>query len=159
MRKKGVSPLIASVLLIAFTIMLFVLITTWVRKSVEPGMSQAEEKLGSALECMNTKIEIISACVSGSGANTEIKVKVDNNADNDNIMLYGMKVRAIGSTNIGTGDIDKSASPVAPWNRLEGSAKVGDVGTISKIEVYPETKSGVCRDAVETKTGIAACSP
>ena len=55
MKKRGVSPLIATVLLIAFVIIIFVLITTWVRKSaIEPSMTGAEEKLASALECINT---------------------------------------------------------------------------------------------------------
>ena len=157
MRKKGVSPLIASVLLIAFTIMLFVLISTWVRKSaIEPSMSQAEEKLGSALECMNTKIEIIDVkCISGD----KIMIDVDNIGDTT---LVGIGLRVIGKK---TSALEEIKDDVAPYGRLsKGTTNTytktdyGDDLNKWSVEIYPKTKTGICRDAVDTKTGIVACT-
>lgn len=154
-KKRGVSPLIASVLLIAFTIMLFVLISTWVRKSVvEPGMGEAGEKLGSALECMNTKIEIVNICQSSN----KLKIDIDNIGDTT---LIGIGVRANGDK--GTSALEEISGETAPYGRLSKTSandynSYGDFSKMS-VEVYPKTKTGICRDAMDTKTGIAACLP
>lgn len=150
MKKRGVSPLIASVLLIAFTIMLFVLISTWVRRAaIEPAMQSGEEKLGSALECMNTKIDIVSMCYKDK----KIKFDIDNIGDTD---LFGIGLRVVGSKVSAMLPIEGVAVPYDRFPVHEKDFDGADYGDVTKwkIEVYPKTKSGICRDAMDISSVI-----
>lgn len=154
MKKRGISPLIASVLLIAFTIMLFVLISTWVRKStIEPTMQAGEEKLGSALECMNTKVEIASMCYKDN----KIKFDVDNVGDTD---LVGIGLRVVGSKVSEMLPIEGAAAPYGRFPIHEKDFTGADYGDVTKwkIEVYPKTKGGICRDAMDISSVIVCTS-
>ena len=98
MKKKGLSPLIATVLIIAFVIILFSLVTTWVRRAaIEPGMEQGEAKIASALECAELNLKIVSACLDG----TTLKTVIDNTGEID---LSGVKIKAITATGAKTGE-------------------------------------------------------
>lgn len=56
--KKGISPLIATVLLIAFAVALGAVVMSWGRGYVEDTAEQAESQAGSKIECsMNSDIE------------------------------------------------------------------------------------------------------
>src|SRR3989344_6542617 len=136
--KKGISPLIASVLLIAFVIILFSLITVWVRKtSIEPSMQISEEKVASELECNELIIDIIRACKDGNN----IKTTIDNLGTRD---LYGVKIRAIGESGVSVGDFPNLN--IAILGRSSAlSVDASGKGTINKIEVYPTTSKGVCQ--------------
>lgn len=149
MKKKGISPLIASVLLIAFTIILFGLITVWIRRAaVEPAMSQTEEKVASELECNEKVVKIVSACKDGNN----IKTIVDNNGGSD---LYGIKIKAIGSSGASIGDFP--SLNIAPLGRSSAlSVDVSGKGTITKVEAYPTTSKGICQGQLASTTTIAA---
>ena len=146
MKKRGISPLIASVLMISFVILLFILISTWVRKSaIEPSMSGAEEKLAGALDCINTKIEIIKVC---NDSATNMQISVDNMGDTT---LIGLGLRIIGSEVSDMINIDQTASP---FGRIVDNTVTftNDYGEITdwEIEIYPKIASGTCRDTKET---------
>jgi len=149
MKKRGVSPLIASVLLIAFVILLFVLITTWVRRSaIEPSMGIAEEKLAGVLECINVKIDIVEACVDSDG---KLFLKVDNMGDTD---LEGVKVRVFGKGGSGIGKIVRNA---APFQRIDGGTGISitDYAQVDRVEVYPIIKGeSICEGEMDSVISI-----
>ncbi len=148
MKKRGISPLIASVLLIVFVIILFVLVSSWVRRStLDPTMRAGEEKLASTLDCINAEIEIISVCV--DSANIKIAV------DNSNVELYGIKVRTIsGDTVSNFVDIKPITPPVMPYNRLSGTETIEDIGLVIGVEVYPILKDERVCEAQKTTSSF-----
>ncbi len=155
MQKRGVSPLIASVLLIAFTVTLFLIISSWVQRSVvDPGLEQSGEKIAKTLDCLSAKITIDSACAQND--NKKISVSFDNEGD---IALIGVNIRIIGAN--GAQSFDKSDA-IQPLERKKYSETVDDVavGAITEIEVYPKLDSGVCRSNPASKkpTAQATCS-
>ena len=164
--KRGLSPLIASVLLIAFTVTLFLIISSFVQRSiVEPGLQDSEEKIGDALDCLGTKIKVADACIQPLTGNPDgIRVKVDNEGDTS---LTGVIIRILGSTNVQVTDpVGASASsPVGPLGRLNsGLIAVSQsgataVGSVVSIEVIPVIASGNCANNLVTKsvTRLATC--
>lgn len=157
MEKRGVSPLIASVLLISFVIIMFVLVSTWVRRSaIEPSMQAGGEKLASMLDCMNTEIEIIDVC---SNTDKTLNIKVDNIGDTN---LIGLGLRVIGDDKASALE-EISVSGGAPYSRIsEDTSGLYDIsvyGNIGmwKVEVYPKVKSGICRDAMATYSSVIIC--
>lgn len=63
--KRGVSPLIASVLLIAFVIILFVLINHWVGKPVEKVIQEKDISYEDMIKCIgkNSQLYVLSGCL------------------------------------------------------------------------------------------------
>ena len=154
-QKRGLSPLIASVLLIAFTVTLFLIISSWVQKSiVDPGLEQSGEKISKALDCLSAEISIDSACAQNDNKN--ISVSFDNDGD---IALLGVNIRVIGAS--GAQSFDKSDA-LQPLERKKYIETVDDakVGAITEIEVYPKLESGICRSNSVSKkpTAQVTCS-
>ena len=155
MNKRGISPLIASVLLIAFTVTLFLIISSWVQRSVvEPGLQEGGEKIAKGLNCLSAKVRVDSACAQTD--NKKISVSFDNDGD---VALTGVNIRVVGS--IGVQSFDKSDA-VQPLERKKYLETVDNaaVGTIIEIEVYPKLASGLCRSNPNIKkpTIAAACA-
>jgi len=154
MNKKGVSPLIATVLIIAFVIILFGLVTTWVRRAaIEPSMAGSEEKVASELECSEQNIKIVSACVNVLAAPTTVKLTVDNMGNKD---LYKYTVRAVGTTGVGT--VESAILNLAPLDRTAAiTYSIGGKGPISKVEVYPITSRGICQGQLTSTSIVPLC--
>jgi len=152
--KKGVSPLIASVLIIAFVIILFGLITTWVRQSaIEPSMQASEEKVAGELECAKQNIKIVEACVNNINSPSTVKLTIDNMGSNN---LYQFKIRAIGET--GVGSDESSILDLEPLDRTTPTTySIGGKGKISKVEVYPMTRIGICQGQLVSTSIVPAC--
>ena len=65
--KKGISPLIATVLIIGFTIVLAALVITWGTKLFKTTVAETEEASKFALACTTgLKLEVLSATYDGS---------------------------------------------------------------------------------------------
>lgn len=156
MHKRGISPLIASVLLIAFTVTLFLIISTWVQRSVvEPGLEESGEKISKTLDCLSAKLNIDTACKAAD--NTKIKISVDNEGD---VEVKDLQVRIVGSTGVETFSAAKALQPLERYNSGDKTVtQTGDgaVGTITSIEVYPVLDSGICRSNPATKTQLGTC--
>ena len=154
MHKRGISPLIASVLLIAFTVTLFLIISSWVQRSVvEPGLEKGGEDISKGLDCLSAKVKIDSACAQTD--NKKISVSFDNEGD---IALVGVNIRVVGSSGVQSFDKSDAVQPLERKKYLE-TVDNAAVGTITEIEVYPKLSSGVCRSNPNTKkpTVAAAC--
>ena len=57
-KKKGMSEIISTVLLISFVIVLGVVITSWSGKLIQRNIEKSEEKIGTDLECLNVNVKI-----------------------------------------------------------------------------------------------------
>lgn len=158
MHKRGISPLIASVLLIAFTVTLFLIISTWVQRSVvEPGLEESGEKISKTLDCLSAKLNIDTACKSADNPPIKIKITVDNEGD---VEVKDLQVRVVGSTGVQTFNAAKALQPLERYNSGDKPVtQTGDgaVGTITSIEVYPVLDSGICRSNPATKTQLGTC--
>lgn len=154
-KKKGISPLIATVLLIAFVIVLFLIIAVWIRKSVvEPVMPGTEGKIGTIIGCANTEIELIEACVDDISNPTTITFTVDNIGDTE---ITNLKVRVLCITGAKFADI---TSLILPFGRITETdlSLDGECTDATMIEIYPKIESGWCNENLES---IAAenCPP
>lgn len=154
MKKRGISPLVASVLLIAFVILLFVLISSWTRRAaIEPAIQTGEEKAASALECAELNLRIVKACDAGTTLTVDI----------DNIGTESVsKVRVKTTDTNGNIDIDEQLlSPVLdPLGRrtlIDNGDGIGN--DFTRVEVYPEIPTGICQgQATSTTTILTTCT-
>ena len=148
MNKRGISPLIASVLLIAFTVTLFLIISSWVQRSiVEPGLEEGGEKVAKALDCLSAKVRIDSACAKAT-TNDKISVTFDNDGD---IAFTGVNIRVVGTNGAQSFDKMDALQPLERKKYIETTVDPATVGTITSIEVYPKLDSGLCRSNPSTK--------
>ena len=155
MDKRGISPLIASVLLIAFTVTLFLIISTWVQKSiVNPGLEESGEKITKTLDCLSAKLNIDSACAQTT--NDKISVSFDNEGD---VALAGVNIRVVGAAGVQNFDKGDAIQPLERKKYIE-TVDAATVGAITSIEVYPKLESGICRDnpAVKKPVSQIACT-
>mgnify|MGYP001490463958 FL=1 len=87
--KRGISPLIASVLLIAFVIALFVVVSMFVSRTSEEAMEGSEGQVESVIGGVNAKVEIDDMVVD----NGVVRLRLDNTGDTD---FDKVKVKIIG---------------------------------------------------------------
>tara|TARA_Y100000310_G_scaffold270277_1_gene284026 strand:- start:48707 stop:49219 length:513 start_codon:yes stop_codon:yes gene_type:complete len=151
MNKRGISPLIASVLLIAFAVTLFLIISTWTRTSIlEPGLEKGGEKYAVGLDCLSTSVKIESACVDDRDSVTSLKLNVDNKGSTN---IESLSIRVVGEEGeLATIPYGPALAPIAPPGRIISFGDrqtLGDQGPIAdldRIEVFPYIKGGICQD-------------
>ena len=136
MNKRGISPLIASVLLIAFSITSFLIISTWVQRSVvEPGLEEGTSKIAGVLECGNARVKVKDAKL----INGDIELEVSNEGDKDVLSYYAKFDGAIDS------DIVNVAQKLDILETKKNTVSLSKVtGAISQIEVFPVIEQGRC---------------
>ena len=151
MNKRGISPLIASVLLIAFAVTLFLIISTWTRTSIlEPGLEKGGEKYAVGLDCLSTSIKIESACVDNRSNVASLKLNVDNKGSTN---IESLSIRVVGDEGeLATIDYVPSTGAVAPPGRIidfgsrQSLGNQGPIVDLDRIEVFPYIKGGICQD-------------
>lgn len=83
MKKKGISPLIATVLILAFAIVLAILILSWSQNLVGNMKENTENTVNAQMACVRINLNIENACISKSvidGVDTEtLNVMLSNN--------------------------------------------------------------------------------
>lgn len=157
--KRGVSAIISTVLMIAFVITLFLLISNWIRGSiVDDSLADTEEKLAGQLDCLSATVEITNACAVKTGDTYDkVKLNVDNTGDEN---VEGLTIRVLNAAgDVATVTYDSSTT--APLGRVLTksvdntlSAALSDV---AKIEVYPELSSGLCKDQFDSTSNVPDC--
>lgn len=148
MNKRGISPLIASILLIVFVLVIAVLVMSWTRKGVETQMAAGEIQSTLVAECAKTTIDL-------------------SNVDRDKLdsKKYYLIVNNIGSTAItklqvvakgasGT-QIAESATTLSKGESKSVSVTfTGDPGVPQSVEVIPVIAQGTCEAGGATTTNI-----
>lgn len=84
--KKGISALVATVLLTVFVISLGLVVINWSSKLIGEGIEKSQSKIGSSLECADVNIKLESK----PGASSTIIVK---NNNRNNLGLKGFITR------------------------------------------------------------------
>ena len=84
--KKGVSALVATVLLIVFVVSLGLIVINWSSKLVGKGVEQSKSKIGSGLECADINVKLEEK----PGVDSIIIVK---NNNRNNLKLEGFIAR------------------------------------------------------------------
>lgn len=171
MNKRGISPLIATVLLISFTIVISVVITAWIRTGLEGQLAVGSEKIASATACLSTKVDIPPAASKGVCKLTtdtkNIKILVDNKGDSTVIaatvrIIYdtdAKTIRVTGTT--GDGDLKIAGFPLATLNRaiIDTTGLTAEASTIKSVEVVPFVTEGVCKEGSMDTFTVSISSP
>ena len=174
MNKRGISPLIATVLLISFTIVISVVITAWIRTGLESQLQSGSEKIASATACLSTKVDIPPSANKGvcydnipPGNLTRLKVFVDNKGDKEIIDVYVRVIYTDGSTQTFTGitlgrdGISEGSPkfPLATLNRAVLTYGTFDATSISSVEVTPTVTEGICKEGSMDTFTVSISSP
>ncbi|MAH43723.1 hypothetical protein CL614_08465 [archaeon] len=159
--ERGLSPLISAVLLIAFVITLFVLISNWIQSGVvEEATSAADAKLATSLDCLSTSVKVSKVCVDNRAEATTVQLNVDNDGeqpiDHVTVRVSGSDGSSATFEQTAGGSFQQIQRVLARTvvNALEG----GPVNDVNKIEVFPHLDGGLCQDRLEIITsGITDC--
>lgn len=156
--KKGVSPLIATVLLIAFAVALGSVLLNW---GLNLDLGKSSDK------CRNVEIKLRSsdtadACFGGVGQNGYINFVLDNTGLND---LNGLSILIVGDKGTRLFDLDNVAinkGSLYDKKDKEVSYDFSKFGNIKQIQFIPKIKSDkstyICTKNSISAEKIVACS-
>ncbi len=153
--KKGISPLLATVLLLIFAVGLGVIVMNWGRAQVEAA-SKCAVDTGLSIVKLNNIPEI---CYAGKGENGYVHFIVENGPSVD---LEGLQLRIIGTENVYNLEIKES---IPKGNSLLKDIsydfdEFGDIRQIKitpKIMLYPEEKPILCPEQALVTGEIRSC--
>jgi len=139
--KKGISPLIATVLVIGFTIVLAALVITWGTKLFKTTVSETETASKVSLACtVGLKLEVLDSTLDDT--NTQVTLNLRNN--NQDRAIDGF--RAVLNFNTGTSEEGSIASsdgvmvlqfPVPKKYTINGVTTT-DLTNLESIALYPQ---------------------
>lgn len=152
--KKGISPLIATVLLIGFSIAIAILIWMWYGNIVNERTAKISAQGNGEIICSSQiSYSIKSVCTSDE----TIIIKIENKgADIDNF-----KITLTGSTS--KTDTVTVGTPIAKTQTKEISSymNVSKIGTIKKVSIVPVVSvqglESVCLQKKQESTSIKPC--
>jgi len=158
--KKGISPLIATVLLIGFAIALAAIFYDWSGSLSKELTEETSYELASGIQCTkSSNLVVEDACILGNSIN----IKTTNKADGS---LAGLIVRTVNSKNeVGQTDNTLEIGPFQTVNvrgRFEGIPQdikdqtitlIPKISVSGKIEVCPPKSfkftNGLCKNSLE----------
>ncbi len=140
--KRGVSPLIATVLLIAFTVALGAVVMNWGRGFVQQQTNEAEKttqtKLGCALK-VNLKVAEIDntpqICYGGGGDAGYIEMRL-NNEDETNV-IKALSVSVGGEKGIYNNDTINVTIPVGLAGFVNMTYSYNSFGKVKNVRIVP----------------------
>lgn len=99
---KGISPMIAAVLLIAFTVAISTLVAGWFSTQVRSTTDEVSNKTDEAISCTSASINIEDVYISqGTGGTARIIIK--NNGFKDGLTINGIQIYNKTGHNFSTG--------------------------------------------------------
>ena len=128
MQKRGISPLIATVLIIGFTIVLAAIIFIWLSGSVEK-IIISQEEAEKELSCTDIKLDIKKACVE----NSYISLLIENTGAKD-IKAELFRLKGDLNTNIAKKEEIISSFGTKNFNFVYNPFILGN---LNKIELFP----------------------
>lgn len=146
--KKAISPLIATVLILGFTVALAAIIMTWGTGFTKNIQKSTEETSNNQLKCaLDVDFEVVNACVTGSTIRITLKNNKEKEIVKSKVVVYvsessaeTLSYDALTASAFGTGSI--IVTPTLP------------VAQIVKVEVIPtikvESKEVVCSSNIAT---------
>ena len=156
--KRGISPLVATLLLIGFSIALGAIVMSWGKGYIEEKAEFVAGVEASPLECSKVSIKVID--IGG-----QLQICRDNGnlkslIENGDVRIDNIQARIIGEDGIYTEEsiLDKAL----PKNQAaETVFSVGDVGNVKQVKLTPfiliSNQKEFCGDQAITLENIAAC--
>ncbi len=151
MQKRGISPLIATVLLIGFTIVLATILINYVGKTTEKEQTRTER----ILKCQDVELSILDVCYIADETNVfnrHLKIKIENKKPSELLKGFEIRVEEEGK--------DPSILPTLPNTVLESygistayvtyDMESTETPKINKITLIPK---------VEDKDGVVSVCP
>ena len=140
MDKRGVSPLIATVLLIAFAVALGAVVMNWGRSYVTEQVSEVKQT-SLTIDCSGVAIDIPTIGeeqkICANSTDGTIKFMLDNNGDD----ITGIKITVIGDKGVDNPiqlastavERAKTISETVPYSRDDVGSKIEQIKIIPKI--------------------------
>ncbi|MFA5175835.1 MAG: archaellin/type IV pilin N-terminal domain-containing protein [Candidatus Nanoarchaeia archaeon] len=147
--KKGVEPIIATILVIGFVIIIAVAVFTWGDQLVKLKIGESDEEAEAALKCLQTSFNVKSSCIFGPS----VQLFLENTGRQD---ITSFKYAITGETRKAE-DIKTSlpvyAAATIPFKVPEA------LGTAGSIDIYPQVtikdKAYTCKQP--TKNELKDC--
>lgn len=142
--KRGVSPLIATVLLIAFAVALGAVVMNWGRTYVEDtadfarGKSDTEIKCSSDVKIRFLEVKNIKQLCYEYTSRTNLNFTIENTGKLD---VVGLAITVVGTKDIGTVLIDLKGmnhTLKRAYFYRNGSVELDDLGPPEQIRIVPE---------------------
>ncbi len=162
--KKAVSPLIATVLLIAFAVALGAVVMNWGRSYVETTAEYAERGSDIQILCsrdINLKVvDGVENSLCYNDTEKQINFMLENAGTID---IEGLQVTVIGASDINTTDLDNATIEIGHIKRFNVNYNNDTMGEILEIKFVPmiettTTKTSVpCANSPLRKTDITEC--
>ena len=135
--KKGISPLIATVLIIGFTIVLAVLVITWISSTVDDQQDQTDCMVDANNMCLNFIGDLSASATNTS--DVDYSVTLTNSGAEDISSATVVWYNDDGSTE-GTND----GVTVLAYSNAAATITDGTTGTLlSEVKIYPIMQSDV----------------
>ena len=144
--KRGISPLISSVLLIAFVIAMFVLVSSFVSRTSETAIEGSEGTLEKTISNLNARVEVDKFAVE----NNKVKLRVENVGSEE---LIGVNVRVNGVDGSETVEYRNSISEL-DIDVFEVTFDTSKTGAVISVDIFPVTSAGIVSSKVSKEIPI-----
>ena len=150
---KGISPLLASILLIAITVAVASLASGWFTSTIRAATTATTNRTNTALDCSGASVSVDSIYITGT-TSAAIKAVVRNNGQIDGMTIVGAQ-----AYNTTGGNFSATGLPVVSVNQ-------GSIVTLSFVPgtfvVCPTSFASLvvttnCGGISDTFTGIPTC--
>ena len=143
MEKKGISPLIATVLLIGFTIVLAAVVMRWGSEFVRETTEETACLSDLSIVCTNLRVEITNAFSNSTGIYITISSASDQTIDG---------FRIIGWSGTVTGFSEERSTVLEPYSTREYSFV--NTSAITRIEALPLITPEGCEIGTCVESGV-----
>lgn len=97
MQKKGISPQIATVLLVAFVIALVVMVFLWGKNYIQEKVEKEGKLAEKQLECENLRFEVVNAYQQGNNMVITLKNEIEREISKFTFRIIGDKIEVVES--------------------------------------------------------------
>ncbi|MDI6737548.1 MAG: hypothetical protein QME12_03455 [Nanoarchaeota archaeon] len=136
--KKGVSPLIATTMLVGFTVAVIAMVVVWSRGYIEERAAKEEALANTKLKCEAVKFTVEEACQTGISLNVKVK-----NLANQQIDSWILRIKGddgVEATEQGFVVKGLESKDLALGSESFSMTAIG--GTVNSVEVIPAIKAG-----------------
>jgi flagellin-like protein len=140
---KGISPLIAAVLLIAFTVAIATIVFSFLSTTVRQTTASTSNKTTEALDCSAASVNIEDVYISGSSAAATVRVIVKNTGFTNDLSIISAQLYNDTGVNFTTPDI-----PLTDFDR-------GEIATLTFTNV--NLSGGGCPTAFSQVIVATSC--
>ncbi len=147
MQKRGISTLIATVLIIGIGVLIATALFVWAMGFSADIQEGATEKNKETMDCAKTKLNLRYGCLESDN----IKLMLENQGQ---IALEGLNIRVIGNSG-GYREVLQQKLEIAGLTQLNVERQ--DVGKLKVIEILPVLKNDVTCSKGEQIEAIGLC--